>query len=64
MAATPQQRTDTSDDLGTTPSAPQSRTDDDQRHDRDVPPADRLNSPVTVDEIERRQLDDEADTLD
>lgn len=67
VADTPQQRAGDEDDLGTTPSAPQARTDlagDDDRQDAEAAPDDDLQEPVTREEIERRQLDDDVDVDD
>ena len=67
MPETPQQRTDDSDDqdLATTPDAPQSRTDDSSGSRADGPTdtdeSGGLKTPVTREEVERRQLGDEVD---
>lgn len=66
MSDTPQQRSDDAEeDLGTTPAAPQTRTDG-EPDGEEGPPAsteggdrDQLQPPVTRDEVERRQLDDD-----
>ena len=73
MADTPQERTDEpGEGLGTTPAAPQSRTDleqeeqrdEDRRPARETDDPREMQSPVTREEVERRQLDDEVDTDD
>ena len=64
MPDTPQQRTDESDDgLGTTPEAPQTRADEDG-DGRDTDETRGLQTPVTREEVERRQLDDDVDTAE
>ena len=66
MPDTPQQRTDDTrdEDLGTTPEAPQSRTDEEQEGSQQAPTdtdeSAGLKTPVTREEVERRQLDDDA----
>ena len=71
MAGTPQQRSDEpGEGLGTTPAAPQSRTDQEQDRQEEQRPAretddpQELQSPVTREEVEQRQLDDDVDTAD
>lgn len=64
MPDTPQQRTDdTEDRLGTTPDAPQARADE-AGDARDTDESRGLQTPVTREEVERRQLDDEVDTVE
>lgn len=67
MADTPQQRADEDheDDVGTTPDAPQTRTDESQESGSGAPTdtdeSAGLKTPVTREEVERRQLGDEVD---
>lgn len=67
MADTPQQRTDEGrdEDLATTPDAPQARTEGDQDEQRGAPTdtdeSAGLKTPVTREEVERRQLDDDVE---
>ena len=71
MPDTPQERTDEpGEGLGTTPAAPQSRTDQEQERDDGQRPAREtddpreMQSPVTREEVEERQLSDEVDVDD
>lgn len=64
MADTPQQRSDEGSDLGTTPDAPQGRTDDqdaERSGPTDTDESAGLKTPVTREEVERRQLDDDVE---
>lgn len=73
MANTPQERTDEpGEGLGTTPAAPQSRADlepeqerdEDERPARETDDPREMQSPVTREEVEARQLGDDVDTDD
>lgn len=67
MARTPQQRTDEDreEGLAATPDAPQGRTDGAQDAEEsgptDTDESAGLKTPVTREEIERRQLDDDVE---
>lgn len=71
MADTPQQRTDDPEEgLGTTPAAPQSRSDQEQDRQEEERPARETDdprepqSPVTREEVDERQLDEDVDRDD